>query len=681
MTNVYRIGVSLAMSSNSSQVLGVLGRELLGVHGKVKDLEKGFGRLKLAIGGALSIGAGLAILASFKAPLDEARKFEMAVTRFSTFGLGTARTREAADFAKQMNVTGSTYVENMKLMTEAQGVFRDSGLKGAAALHGAKLAAPILAKIDFANSALDDESKARMHAQGLSMLRFIEMRGGLNSPERFNQIADAGFKAIQSSGGNVNWELYRQFMSTAGVSAQGMKDSTLFGQYEPIIGELKSRAGTANMTAFNRLTGITRVPNQVAHDLVKQGLWDGSKIEWNSQGGIKRMLGNPLKDSETFGESQVDWYRKNIIPMYERMHLSANDMNREDALIGGRTGGMMYSLIRRQLPVIDKSVGAQRQQMGIEASYGAAGGTLNGKIIDMHAKYTNLMERLGEAVLPLAVKGLNALIPMITGLTNFVAHNPGKIALIAKGLVVLSAALIGLGVAAIGIAIFSGGWVAAAAAGIGLLVGGLAAMAVIGWDKIKLAAAAISDFIQRIVDAAGSILGFKRAAKDMPAQTGAAVPVKKGDLIWDPFGNHGAFSGVTNDPNDLRGPWGGRKAATPPPKAGGQPSMLQANLYIDGKHVGPVVAKVIAGGLGANSSGPARPAPMPTSTCWPPCRPLARRCGRRSTWRRPACPREPATCGSRLGWPSPISRTCACAMWRATPPRASPARSSRPWPA
>ena len=89
MTNVYRIGVQIAMASNGAQLLGVLSRHLTGVHGQVKGLEGGFNKLKLAIGGALAIGAGVAIVGMFKGPLEEARKFEMAVGRFSRFGLGT----------------------------------------------------------------------------------------------------------------------------------------------------------------------------------------------------------------------------------------------------------------------------------------------------------------------------------------------------------------------------------------------------------------------------------------------------------------------------------------------------------------------------------------------------------------------------------------------------------------
>lgn len=500
MSNVYRIGVNIAMSNGVSPVLGIIARDLLGVHGHVGNLERGMGRLRLAIGGVVAIGAGVALITMFKGPLDEARKLEMAVTKFGNFGLGPARTREAAEFAKAMNIAGSTYVDNMKRMTEAQGVFREAGLGGRAALRGAKLAAPVLGKIDFAGTALDDESHARQNAQAIAMLRFIEMRGGVNSPEKFNAIANAGFKAIQSSGGNINWEQLRQFSARAGVAGQGLSDEALFGKLEPVIGELKgSTAGFALRTAYNRLNGVIKIPNQVAHDLVKNGVWDGSRVEWNSQGGIKRFNGNPLRDGELFSRDPVAFYEKYILPTYGG--LSQTERARRNAMTFGSTGGAMFSLIDRQMPAIHHSVEAQRKALGINQAYKAAGGTLNGKIVDLQARYVNLQERLGEAVLPLAVRGLEALIPAINGITKWVAANPGKLMLFAKAAIVVGAALVGFGVVAVGVAAFAavaaGGWVAIVIAAIGAVIGAVGALVVLNWRKI-------SDFFTGVSTAIGN---------------------------------------------------------------------------------------------------------------------------------------------------------------------------------
>lgn len=452
MTNVYKIGVSLAMTSNANQVLGSIGQHLMGVHTKAKDLEGGLNRVKLALGGVIAIGAGVAILGMFKGPIEEAMKFETALARFSRFGLSDKLNRDAEAFAKNMNIAGSTYIENMNRITEAQGVFRESGLAGDRALYGAKLSAPILGKIDFVNRALDGESAAKMHTSGLDMLRFIEMKNGLNDPARFNQLADSGYRAVTSSGGNVNWSLYRQFMATGGVAAKGLSDTSLFGEMEPIIGELKSRAGTALMTSFNRLTGITHVPNQVAHDLVKAGIWDGSKIEWNSQGGIKRTLGNPLKDQELFSQSQFQWYQKHVVPMYDAQHLSDAERSRMDAMIGSRTGGMMFSLFRQQADPIRRSVDAFGKQDSLEKAYSKAQATTQGKFDDASAKFKNLMIEVGAAVLPIVNKALGAILPVLKSFGDWMQKHTAIVKGIAIGVAIFGAALIAAGAVAVAIA-------------------------------------------------------------------------------------------------------------------------------------------------------------------------------------------------------------------------------------
>jgi hypothetical protein len=443
----YSVAVRVVLHNGVAPGLLAMAAEFRRAEGDAAGLHRRLAGIRTTMMAGFGMGAvGVGMFAALRPALEQAKEFQTAVANFSTFGLGDKMTGDAAKFAKGMNVVGSSYVDNMKRMVEAQGVFRESGLSGPDALRGAEIAAPLLSKIAFANAALHPDKAGQMDTNALAMMRFVEMRGGVNDPKQFNTIANLGYKAIQTSGGNVSWDLYRQFMATGGVAAQGMNNKALFGEMEPIIGELKSRAGTAYMTAFNRLTGITRVPNQVAHELVNQGLWDGSKIEWNSQGGIKTMRGNPLKDMGTFSASQIEWYVKNVIPMYDRMKLSDPDRNREDALLGGRTGGMMFSIIRRQLGPIGLSVAAQAKAMDIDQAGGAAANTLLGKQIILHKRWNDLLELTGETILPLAVQGLSTLVPLLKEFSTWAQRHPGYFAAVVRSFAALGVTLIGGGV-------------------------------------------------------------------------------------------------------------------------------------------------------------------------------------------------------------------------------------------
>ena len=462
MFEAYQIAVKLKLNDAITPGLALitshmrsLQKDAHAAQASVGELERrlqGIKQLGL-VGGAMA-GVGFLGLMGLRAPLEEASKLDQQIRKFSLYGLGDAINREAVNYAKGMNIIGTSTVEAMRLVNEAQGVFRESGLSGSAALDGAKLAAPMLAKIGFATASLDETTQARMRTSGLAMLRFIEMRGGLQGADRFNEIGDAGWKAIQTSGGNVNWEALRQFMARGGVAAQGLSNTALFGKLEPIIGEMKgSTAGTALMTAYNRLVGGVKVPNQIAHLLAENGIWDSSKIVWNALGGIKQFTGNPLRDMALLTRDPTEFYDKDIMPMYQRMQLSPEERARENTMIFGRTGGALFTLYDRQREVAQRSVESQRKALGIDASVAAARGGLPGSELDLHAKWRSVLAELGTAILPLAIKGVQGLSSMLKGATDLAREFPN----LTKGLVLTGATLFGMAAAGGSLMLFRAG--------------------------------------------------------------------------------------------------------------------------------------------------------------------------------------------------------------------------------
>lgn len=380
--------------------------------------------------------------------VDEAAKYQTMTEKFNQYGMGEAARKDAENFAQTTQILGSSTTDMLKYFTEAQGVFRESGAATLEEqLRAAKMAAPVLARINFASQGLDEHARGATTAKQMDMLRFVETAGGLKSPQRFNELMDAGFKAIQSSGGNVDFTQYRQFMAKAGTSAFNLSNKALFAELEPIIGELKgSAAGDALMTSYNRLNGIVKLPNQVAHELVNMGVWDNKRIEWNSQGGIKKFKGNPLINSKLFSESPVDFYENMILPVYRKQNLSEDQIQRENALIFGRTGGKMFNLIDKQMKTIEHSVQSYGMARGLNPAYDAVGGTYNGKEIDFQKKWENLQLVMGKdgGLLDVFTKGLNALSTTLQKMTDIAHKYPdlakfvGQAALAVTGLAALS---------------------------------------------------------------------------------------------------------------------------------------------------------------------------------------------------------------------------------------------------
>jgi len=441
--------VRLSLVNNVSSGLIAMARDFgkanEGVDTLMGKLKKMSTSTKSMFGGAVAMGAGAALAMAFKPAIDEARKFQTAQANFRLFGMSDAQNNEAFAFAKHMDVAGSSYVENLKKMTEAQGAFRESGLIGSAALAGVKLAGPMLARLATVAKAQGHEMS---ESDDKALVRAIEMSGGLINAATFNSRADAIFKLVGSSGNMVKYEDVRAFYARGGVSAKNLTEDALM-KLEPVIGELKgTTAGTALMTAFNRLNGAVKLPNQIIHDLVRSGVWNARAIEFNSQGGVKNIHGNPLDSAEEMASDPVAWYRKNIMPMYARMAISTPaQQNIEDAKLFGRTGAAFFSLIRYQAAAIDRSPGAIEKRQDIDQSAETMNQTFNGQLNIASAAWRNVLNNIGTAILPTVTAGLTTLTSILSKMADWTRDNPGLVKLFAytglavSGVLVLGGAL------------------------------------------------------------------------------------------------------------------------------------------------------------------------------------------------------------------------------------------------
>ncbi|EPB4201302.1 hypothetical protein ACROPO_004205 [Yersinia enterocolitica] len=438
----------------------------------------------------------------------QAAKYQTITEKFNQYGLGDVALKDAEKYAAATKITGSSNTDMLRYLTEAQGVFRESGASTLQEqLRGAKLAAPVMAKMNYAMTGLDEHAKAMTESKQMDMLRFVETAGGLKSPERFNSLMNASFKAIQSSGGNVDFSQYRQFMARAGTSAQNLSDKALFASLEPIIGEMKgSTAGFANRTLYSRLNGIIKLPNQVVHNLMTSGIWDESRVELNKMGGIKRFKGNPLVGADILSyEGASAFYEKVLLPSYKKRGLSPSEIQRENALIGGNTGGMMLNLIDKQLTTIHHSEQAFLKARGLDESANAVGGTYSGKMIDFNKKWENLQLVMGKdgGLLDTFTRGLEFLSTTLQKITDTAKKYPDVAKLVGQ-----------TALAVAGFAALSGGmWVITHAAG--ALIGPLK---LVGWGVNALLGVGVGS--------AGGLPALATALGGLPALiTGILVAV------------------------------------------------------------------------------------------------------------------------------------------------------------
>jgi len=363
----------------------------------------GVGTVGIAAGGAwLPLAVGAAGVYGMHASYESAKDLDTERQRFRLLGLSGAQNADAFQFVDGMRAYGTTRAENMRAFREAQGVFRESGLSDGHALEGAKLAAPVLAKLDFLAKALGGESAAKMQTANMAMLRYVELSGGLKDASTFNRLADFGYRLNASSGGTVDWQQLLGFKKTAGTAGYALTEDAL-ARLEPIMAEMSGgRAGTALATSYNRVTGITRVPNQIAHLLTDMGIWNKGQVDFNSQGGIKRINGNPLGVANTklLAENPELFYETVIRPIYTKMKLSSDEIARDNAAIFGRTGGAFFNAIERALPTIQHSVEALKKTADITTAVDIARKGLNGQEQEFTAAWTDFKAAAGTTMLP-----------------------------------------------------------------------------------------------------------------------------------------------------------------------------------------------------------------------------------------------------------------------------------------
>lgn len=416
---------------------------------------------KTLLAGAFMAGTGIGILALFKPALDQARLFENETAKFTMYGMGDRANAEAVKYAKSMDIFGTSSVQAMKLITEAQGVFRESGaLNLQQQLVGAKIAAPVLAKLNFIESSLSADTRTAAHAQDLAMLRFIEARGGANNPQQFASIADWGFRLSKSSGEIVDWAQLQQFTATAGAAGFNLTQDAIT-KLEPVLADLKGgRTGSGLRVAFQRLMGTQRgLPKQAVQEYLSLGLWDPTKLELNKQGGIARFLGRPgevLKGRDQLATDPVAYFLEKFLPAISKKYgpgilgdsvKARTERAVEESLVfGPGTAGAVISQIDKLMPAIARSLAAQGKQLGIDQSYGIVGKTLSGKEQQLHARFNTLLEQTGEVALPIVVQALETILPILQSISKAAQMHPTGFKLAIEGIIGLGIALTASGV-------------------------------------------------------------------------------------------------------------------------------------------------------------------------------------------------------------------------------------------
>jgi hypothetical protein len=597
----YSVAVKLSLINHVSAGMLMISKSLATAGQDVDKLNSKLASIgkQGAIGG-LMVAGGLGIAAMFKGPLEEASKFQNEIERFRSLGLGDKVTNDAVKFASGMNTYGTSIRENLGLLRDAQTVFGD--------FHEAQMVTPLLSKMKFANAALFGEEGGAMKDKAfMDMLKVIELRGGLASEEAFFKQANMIQQVQTATGGRVGANEYLNLIKTGGVAAKGMKDANFYYNMEPLVQEMGGfRVGTGLMSGYQNLVQ-GRTTQRAAMELMRIGMLDPDKVEYDKTGKIKQIKPGAVKGTDMMIENPYSWMKTVMLPAFAAKGITEKQaiLNEIGAIFTNRTASNVYSTMYTQMMSIEKNTKLNAGAAGINELEENAKKTMTGKLIELNKKWTDLQLKLGDVILPLAIRALDKLNPMLKDLAGWMEKNQGTVKGLTYALLGLSAFLIGGGLINMLIAAARGFQLLGTVLlmnPIGLVIVGIAAVAFLLWNNwkeisssLKLVLGDMKTMFVKLFE--GDIIGaFKSFALAFLTgwQTVFNTLIAGVNLVLPAS----MQISKTTFADDLRAKDAPRQAwsplVAPVPGKSGADGQQNINLYIDGKQVSDVVIQRMA---------------------------------------------------------------------------------------
>ena len=406
----------------------------------------------LAMAGAGATATGAVIGAPIVKGLNEAKHYQTEVGRVNALGLGDKVSAEAVAFARNMKTYGTSQLDNLQLMRDGMSAFAD--------VHHAEMVAPTLAKMKFANHAFFGEAEgADNERKFMDMLKVIELRGGLESKEKFEAQANIVQQVITATGGRVGPNEWLNMIKTGGIAAKGLKDDAFYYQMEPLVQEMSgNRVGTSLMSAYQNLYQ-GRTTKRSARKLEEFGLiGDKSKVKHDKAGQVSFLDPGALLGAELFRENQFEWLEKVLLPQLAKKGITEKKqvLDAIGSIFSNRTASNLYSQMYLQRVQIHKNEKLNRGAADIGRLEKLGRDSAAGKELEAQSKLANLKLTMGEKILPLYAQGLELAISAVQRLNGFMERNPTVAKVMITAFAVLAGVLLVLGPLMLGIAAMIG---------------------------------------------------------------------------------------------------------------------------------------------------------------------------------------------------------------------------------
>ncbi|MFZ6730623.1 phage tail tape measure protein [Undibacterium sp. Ji42W] len=487
----------------------------------------------MAVSGMGMTMAGTAMGVPVIKSLDQAAQFQQQTSRLRALGIGEHMVQEGVQFAKGMDIMGSSSLENLKLLTEAQSILRD--------FHHAQEVTPLLAKMKFGiEGVMQQRGGGEGHGEAaermfMDLIKVAELRGALKDMDTFKRVLDFSTKAYVASGGLVKPEDLLNMIKTGGVAAKQLSDdSFFFGMLHNIQEMGGDRTGTSLMSAYQNWA-VGRTTQQTAEELHKDGLIDPNSIKYGKTGHITKMRPDALINADKYKSDPFKFLMEDVLPKIQKPGMTDNQViSKITTLFSSRSAANLMSSMYLERTNIQKHRDAAKGAYGIDQLNKESGQGVNGQYLALVARRNTLEQQLGEHLLPLVNKGLEMLTSTIQSLTGFFNRHQS----VAKALTItfagLAAVLLVMGTATLGLAALIGPF---AMLRFGMVMLGIRGGLLAGtFARLGAAFARIGPFLARVGGWLRGLLPALRLAGNAVMWLGRAFLVAGRFLLMNPIG-------------------------------------------------------------------------------------------------------------------------------------------------
>jgi len=482
MSNPYAIALEISLHDGASAGLAGIAQHMLGLHGAVEKLNKGFSKMHVALIGAASAMAGIGILKTVGHFEEAAEKLVHAETALAAglpkasreIDLQIAKTSAYAEASKNLNTTLSGNVEHIH---DLYNVVQDMG-------HAAHLL-PVFNTLATAFSFVSDET-AQSHGKDSKQLamaaRAFELTGR-TTPEAMEHIANDYVKAVIALRGRVTGNDLFQAVSSAGAGRYGWNDDFISTGLPALINVMKGRTGTVLYHLGNNLYGGVASSKTQADYQEKWGLHSKSDEILDEKKKFKGFKVGSVWKSDELSTDPMAWANDYREFLKTQKHVNVDDMGVMRKVVGEiARGNKSLGVILDELLLPNTIRQLNKERGNIHAVGDDAMGIANKDDPKLWrqklaAKWDDLHEAIGKPLVPLFISNvLEPLTKLFKDVSQWALANPGTVKGIGVGLTVVAAGLTAIG------AVLVGGVVVSAIAAAGpfvLAIGGVAA-AVVG---------------------------------------------------------------------------------------------------------------------------------------------------------------------------------------------------------